>query len=415
MRTEKSKWFTPVDKQAWIDQAKKDLKGEDFEKGLITPTKEGFPLFPFYTAEDSQALGWVKSYENQVHPPSINPGLPPRVWANVVEISGGDEKMVNREIRFVLDNGADGLIMEISGKEDLDVIFNGVLPEYIQLWIKPVSAPGKCLKAFFEWVSSQAVDNDRINGGLLWDSFTLDHQDKLEDQLEEILMVHELSKPFPGFKSICVDTSLYHNAGATAVQETGYGLAALVELIDGLTKRGVKAKAIFQDMFLKSAVGSHYFMEIAKLKTFRIAFHQLADLYQVAISPEDIHLFATSSPWNKATMEPENNLVRNTSEAMAAIIGGCNTLFIEPHDKGFKNPDDFSKRMARNISIILREESYFDIILDPAAGSYYVENLVHSIQEHAVRLLQTVEKNGGWYKLYLDNKIQEEIIKIRQK
>ncbi|MEX2594744.1 MAG: methylmalonyl-CoA mutase family protein [Anditalea sp.] len=417
MKDKKFQDFSPVDKQTWIDQAIKDLKGEDFEQRLITKSMEDFSIFPFYTAEDAEAINWVKEYENQVNPPSGIPGMPPRIWANAVKVGGESEEASHEEIRFVLESGADGLIVELSGKEDLDEVFKDVLLQYIQIWIKPVGDPSKGLLAFFEWVDRQSIDHPHLNGGVLWDGLVqgFDQPIQLKEQLDKVLFLHELSKPYPHFKSICLDTATYHNAGATAVQEIGYGMAALVELMDGLTEKGAKPDAVFQDLFLFTAVGSNYFMEIAKLKTFRMAMHQLSSLYQVALKPEDLQIFTRSSVWSKSRMGLSNNLLRNTTEAMSAILGGCNTLFVEPHDKCFKSPDAFSKRMARNISNILKEECYFDKVIDPAAGSYYVENLIHSLQEHSFQLLESLEDEGGWWQAYQKNKIQETIKAVRRK
>src|SRR5690606_40325557 len=123
--------------------------------------------------------------------------------------------------------------------------------------------------------------------------------------------------------SLCLDGTVYHNAGATAVQEIGYGLAALVELWDGLTERGIDAQSLFSDLHILTAVGSDYFMEIAKLKTLRIAVQQLAALYQADILPEDLPLLAMTSSRSKSEQEPHNTLLRNTTEAMTANIGGC--------------------------------------------------------------------------------------------
>lgn len=409
--------FSPVDKQAWIDQVIKDLKGEDFEQRLITKTMEGFPIFPFYTAEDAEATSWVRNYENQVNPPSGIPGMPPRVWANVVEIRGKNEELSNEEIKFVLENGADGLMMGLTGKEDLEIIFKDVFFQDIKLWIKPFGDPGEVLLSFFKWMDRRSIDHSQLHGGLLWDGLVQGfyHPIQLKDQLEKILFLHELSKPFPHFKSICLDTAAYHNAGATAVQELGFAMAALVELMDGITEEGVNPEDIFQDLFVFNAVGSHYFMEIAKLKTLRIAMHQLSSLYKVGFRPEDLEIFAASSGWSKTRMDFSNNLLRNTTEAMSAIIGGCNALLIEPHDNCIKSPDDFSKRMARNISNILKEECYFDKVIDPAAGSYYMENLIHSIRNHVFLLLKDLEEEGGWWQAYQKNNIQKSVKAVRDK
>jgi methylmalonyl-CoA mutase len=407
--------FPPVSKQQWINQAIKDLNGEDFDRTLITRTLEGFPIFPFYTEEDIEAIG-VKNYENQFHPPSEIPGISPRIWTNAVEVGGADESAFNKEIKLVLSNGADGLILELSGKEDLDQLFEDVVPQYIQIWVRPQGEPRAVLQTFFDWVDRNSIHHFHINGGFLWDGLVrgFDRPVDLANQIEDIFFLHKISKSYPNFKSICLDTSIYHDAGATAVQELGYGMAALIELLDGLTERGADAVAIFKDLFIKSAVGSNYFMEIAKLKTFRTAMHQIAGLYKVDLQYSNVHLFAISSQWSQSVMGSYNNILRNTTEAMSAILGGCNTLFIRPHNSFSQNPDAFSKRMARNISSILKEECYFDKVIDPAAASYYVESLMASLYEHAIQLLKKTEDEGGWYQLYLQHNIQEDIKKVRK-
>ena len=336
-----------MSKQQWINQAIEDLKGDDFIQKLVTNTLEGFPVFPFYTAEDTESIDWVKGYENKFHPASEIPGIPPRIWTNAVEIGGTDESVLNKEIKLVLGNGADGLILELSGKENLDQIFEGVLPQYIQIWIKPHGEPKAALQTFFDWVDRNSIVHSHINGGLLWDGLVqgFDRPIDLENQIKDAFFLHEISQSYPNFKSICLDTSVYHNAGATAVQELGYGMAALVELLDGLTERGSDAVSIFRDLFINTAVGSNYFMEIAKLKAIRAAMHQLADLYHVDLQPSDVHLFTTNSQWSQSGMGTSNNLLRNTTEAMSAIIGGCNTLFIMPHDKFSQNSDAFSNKV----------------------------------------------------------------------
>ena len=416
MKDKKFRGFSPVDKQAWMDQVKKDLKGCDFEQ-LVSMAVEGFPIYPYYAAEDTVDTQWIKAYDNKINPISKIPGASPRYWVNAVEVGGTDESAINKEIKTMLENGADGLILPLSHGLDFDNVFKDILLPYISLWLKPSGEAGTGFKAFSEWVSRQGLDSSGLCGGVLWDGLRtgFDQPIKIEEQIEEVELIHQLFKPFPRFKSICLDTSVYPHAGGTAVQELGYGFAALVELWDGLTEKGAKAEDLFSDLFIYTAVGSDYFMEIAKLKTFRIALHQLAELYQVNLQAEELQLFAVTSRWSKSVSEPHNNLLRNTTEAMSAVIGGCNTLFVAPHDQYSEKDEVFSKRMARNVSNILKEESYFDKAIDPAAGSYYIENLIHSLYEQALELLETVETEGGWWKLYINHQIQMEVKAVRNK
>ena len=407
--------FPSADKQAWVDQAKKDLKGGDFEKQLVTIAMEGFPVYPYYAAEDTADTQWIKTYDNRINPISDIPGESARHWINAVEVLGKDEAALNKEIKLLLENGADGLILSLSEGLDLDKVFDGVLLPYISVWIKTSGDILPVVEAFAGWLGRQDLNVSDLKGGILWDGLRLgfDQSIQIEEQIDRIAFIHQLFASYPLFKSICLDSSVYPNAGSTAVQELGYGLAALVELWDGLTGKGIKPEALFSDLFVLTAVGSDYFMEIAKLKTFRIALHQLAKLYKVDLLAEEIQLFASTSRWSKSFDEPYNNLLRNTTEAMSAIIGGCNALFVAPHDQDLDTPAVFSSRMARNISTILREESYFDKAVDPAAGSYYIENLIHSLYEESLKLLKNVESEGGWWKLYANHQIQKEVKVMR--
>lgn len=406
--------FSPASKQAWTDQAKKDLKGSDFDKQLVSMSLEGFPVYPYYALEDTAVTQWIKAYDNKINRAQDVPGEAARHWVNAVEIVGEDEASINSEIKLALQNGADGLILSLSQELDLDKLFDGVLLPYISVWIKPAEEIIPVLENFAGWLGQQASTSD-IPGGIIWDGLRVgfDQAVQIEEQIDRVAFIHRLFSSFPNFRSICLDSSVYQNAGGTVVQELGYGLAALVELWDGLTERGIAPEALFSDLLVFTAVGSDYFMEIAKLKTFRIALHQLAKLYQVDLLPEEMLLFATTSHWSKSVDEPYNNLLRNTTEAMSAIIGGCNVLFVAPHDQRSDTPQAFSKRMARNISTILKEESYFDKAVDPAAGSYFVENLIHSLYEESVTLLKKVESEGGWWKLYAGHQIQKDVKAMR--
>ena len=408
--------FDHVSKQEWIELAIKDLKGQDFEKRLVTKSTEGFSLLPFYTEEDSATFSWLKSYNSLINPPSDLPGMSPRIWHNAVNIDTSDLKTASEEIQMVLDNGADALVLELAGKIDFDLLLKDVLPQYIQIWLKPLAFDTAIMEDFFEWYGKKGLKSEELSGGLLWDSFSqaFDHEEDKNTLKQEVSTIHSLSQSYPNFKGICFDAAIYHNAGGNAVQEIGYSLALAVDILDGLTEEGFTAEAVFSNCFLKVAVGSNYFMEMAKLKTFRIAFHQLSFLYEVELNPVSLPVFAETSLWSKSSLDPYNNIIRNTSEAMSAILGGCNTLQVHPHDKAFHKPDNFSKRMARNISSILKEESYFDKVIDPTAGSYYIESLINNLYHGSIKLLKETEGVGGWWSSYQKHILQESIRQVRK-
>ncbi|KEO74801.1 methylmalonyl-CoA mutase family protein [Anditalea andensis] len=408
--------FPHASKQEWIELATKDLNGQDFERRLITKNVEGFSDYPFYTAEDIAAFSWLQSYNNMSSKPSDLPGMPPRIWHNAVIISVTDLKTAVEEIQFVLDNGADAIVLELEGKVDFHALLKNVLPQYIQIWIKPTRYEPTVLEDFFSWYRHKDIKNTALYGGFLWDFFSqaLTYPLEYEAIIHDIHHIHDISRIYPNFKGLCLDASVYHHAGGHAVQDVGYSLALAVDILDSMTARGIAAVDFFKNFFVKSAVGTHYFMELAKIKTLRIAFHQLSKIYEVDIAPADIFIFAETSMWSKSALDPYNNIIRNTSEAMAAIIGGCNTLLVHPHDSAYHQPDTFSKRMARNVSSILKEESYFDKVIDPSAGSYYVSSLINNLYQDALQLLKDTETLGGWWAAYQKHILQETIRQVRK-
>ncbi|MDO9553121.1 methylmalonyl-CoA mutase family protein [Rhodonellum sp.] len=403
--------FPVTTKQDWINQAIQELKGKDFEKTLVTKTREGFSLDPFYTSEDFKSHEWTKKYQNQVNPKPEIPGISPRVWSNVVRIDVVDEKSANIEILEVLQHGADGLLLVLEGNENMDVLLQNVLPQYIQLFLCPKKNPDQALSAFFDWANDNGFEKKEIHGGLLWDGFAqaLNASNDKESILDIVENLLELGLPFTRFKVFSLNSAIYHDAGGSAVQEMAFCISAFIELMDGLTERGRNPQEIFEKLLVECSVGSDYFMEIAKVRTLRVLIHQLAALYQVNLAPESIFIFANTSFWTKTTQDVQSNILRNTTEAMAAILGGSNALHVLAHDVALGAPNEFSKRMARNVSSILKEESYLDKVLDPVSGSYYLASLMSSLFYKAKDKIELLEQKGGWWMAYQNLTLQKEI------
>jgi len=157
-------------------------------------------------------------------------------------------------------------------------------------------------------------------------------------------------------------------------------------------------------------VGSNYFMEIAKLRAARVLWTTLIEPYKPTCDGAfQISINTVASSWNKTLYDPYVNMLRSTTEAMSAALGGADSIALKPFDIAYKQEDEFSSRINRNTQIILKEESYFDKVVDPAAGSYYIENLTNSIIESAWKLFQDVENGGGFTALIENGKIKAEI------
>ncbi|MBT8297116.1 MAG: hypothetical protein KJO52_02195, partial [Maribacter sp.] len=162
----------------------------------------------------------------------------------------------------------------------------------------------------------------------------------------------------------------------------------------------------------KLAIGSEYFVEIGKFRAFNSLLHEIAAKYGVT---EYTHtIIAKTSIWSKSVTDPQTNLLRATTEAMSAILGNVDAVLIDAYDKEFSDASEFSSRIAGNISTILKEESYLGKVSNPVDGSYYIEEVSAKIASKALELFKAIENNGGFYKSFESEMIQQQIAEIRQ-
>lgn len=409
--------FPSHSKKDWMDQISRDLKGKDFEKTLVSLTEDGININPFYTIEDVSGSNAFKYYRNRVNPKPSIPGLPPRIWVNVSFFDGENEKSTNAEIIDALLNGADALLLQLAGNEDLGTLLKGVEPQYIRIYLSPKGDPVQVLKKFLDWISQNDCESESIQGGMLWDGFGSFLTEKSEKKavVETATSLLQMGEEFPGFKIFSIDASVYHNSGASPMQELAFSLAAWVDFIELMVEAGFYPHEIIQKSIFRLAVGSDYFLEIAKVKAARILMHRLIALYQIEIPAEDLFLFVQTSYWTKNISDADTDMVRNTTEAMSAIIGGVNALYVLPHDIAVGRPGQLSKRMARNVSNIMKEESYLDKVLDPVAGSYFIENMIAVLFQKVKDSMEEIEKLGGWWPCYESGFIQKEVKTFRDK
>ncbi len=201
----------------------------------------------------------------------------------------------------------------------------------------------------------------------------------------------------PGLRILAVNSRFFSDTGATAVQELAFGLSMISEYLAALTDLKFSVADITKHLQWNLGTGSDYFMEIAKVRAARLLFSGLMsgfDKAQATEAPVFIHCSTTN--WNKTIYDPNVNMLRLTTEAMAAILGGCDSLLVKPYDSCYNEPGDFSERLARNIQIILKEESYFDRVVDPASGSYYIESLTRALVENAWELFLKIDAKSGY-------------------
>lgn len=411
--------FDSVDKKAWLGKVKEDLQGKPFEK-LLWQTDAGFVAAPYYDQADLEGLSYLEDFHNATLATGQE-GQNPRHWLNTEMIAVVTEKKANELALEALNMGAEGIIFNLQGMQevpDLEILLKEVFPQYCAISFILGEKPDGLIQNYFDYLQKKQINFHQIQGCLMHDPLgKMVQEGNLPEQAYEPMVTLLKNKAkAAGFKLISLDLCQFHDAGASASEEIGLGLNAAVEYLDQLEKQEIPARDFFENLCLRVAVGSHYFMEIAKLRALRILFFKLAQLYGLQdFQPGSLPIYAFSSLKGKTPQDVQVNMLRNTTEAMAAILGGCNALTIVPHDAHVPKQSPFSTRLARNVSNILKEEAYLDKVADPAAGSYYIESLVDLIIQQSWQVFQKIEEKGELKEALAAGFIQAKILASIQK
>jgi methylmalonyl-CoA mutase len=410
--------FPPVSTREWEAKIKADLKGADYEKKLIWKTPEGFKVKPFYSAEDLRDLQY----------PESEPGRFPFVrgdksagnaWEIRQDFTVFDIPAAIEKARLAIENGVTSVGFDITrkgdmyyhdfrtlirsfgfGKASLNLVAGEMAPAYMDFLLKALEELN--------------IDTDTVRGSIDFDpmgqlattgGFYYSEKEDFDNADRMLLAaVNELS----GLRVLPVNSFLFGNAGASAVQELGIGLSMAAEYMSRLSDAGHDVTDVAQNIQWNLGVGSSYFIEIGKVRAARVLFSHLLDAFD-GRNEKAVFIHSVTTSWNKTLYDAHVNMLRLTVEAMAAVLGGCNSLLVKPFDSAFREPDEFSERIARNTQAILKEEAYLDKVADPAAGSYYIESLTHSLVEHAWQHFLEIEDKGGYVKAFMTGFIGSEI------
>jgi methylmalonyl-CoA mutase len=415
--------FPPVSTEQWEEIILKDLKGADYQKKLVWRTDEGFNVQPYYRAEHLDALNYLETLPDQF-PYTRGYKTKNNHWNIVQELTEKDPKKANVMAVNALNKGADTVSFctkNVNSYQDLQSLLQNIDLENKGVQFRCAVSYIDLMKWFVQYIEENKLDKTKISGAIDFDAIIYAlkkgkfYRDATTD-LQEIVELLNITAELPKFKIINVNGLAMHNAGATIVQELGYALSVANEYLAFATEKGIASEKIAAKMQFTLSVGSNYFMEIAKLRAARLLWATLIEQYQPACDcAYHLTLNTVASSWNKTLYDPYVNMLRSTTEAMSAALGGADSIALKPFDVAYKQEDEFSSRISRNTQIILKEESYFDKIVDPAAGSYYIENLTNSIIEHAWALFQETEKEGGFVALMEAGKIKSEIEQSAQK
>lgn len=397
--------FNPVTRKSWKDVAITDLKGADFDKRLVWKTDEGIEVQPFYTAEDLQEISVLHSPT-----PAIK-----KSWTNYVEVEILEQAQANKFIHRMIEFGVTGILLKVDNPENIDfkILLEHIEPANIEIAFKLHAPCPELMLRYFAFLEGQKVNLSNIRGFVQSDVLEEWSVTGLEPDFILLAAQLKITARANNFRGLMLSSHAFVNAGAGVVQESAFLLNKLTDTIEKLEMAGLDMELILHELGLHMAVAGDYFFEIAKLRSIRPVLSAVLKCYLPLVP--FVPLMGSNAAWSKSLFDPTVNMLRNTTEAMSAILGNCDALLINPHDSTYKNPDEFSHRISLNISNLLKEESYFDKVADPAAGSYYIETITTGLAEKILQLFNEVEARGGYIASFKEGFIQEKITTLKNK
>ena len=419
MSSNKEKLFTEFQAptaQDWLDKIQVDLKGADFDKKLVWRTNEGFNVQPFYRREDVLKL----------KTPDALPGEFPFVRGNKKDdnswyvrqnIKVEDAKAANAKALDILNKGIDSIGFHIPGKilsaEVVETVLEGIQCECVEVNFKTCQRKSvelaQYLTAYFD---KKGYDKEKLVGSIEWDPIEKIVM-KGKDATGLIAVAPELInalKDYPKFRCIAVNAGALNNAGAYIVQELGYALAWGNEYLNQLVEAGVEPTLAASKIKFNLGVSENYFMEIAKFRAARMLWAEIVKQYEPKCNCAcKMCVNATTTTYNMTMFDSYVNLLRTQTEAMSAALAGVHSIVVNPFDVVYEQPTDFSERIARNQQLLLKEESHFDKVVDPSAGSYFIEELTSSLADVAWKLFLKVENEGVFLEAAKAGSVQDDI------
>ncbi|MBU2512069.1 methylmalonyl-CoA mutase subunit beta [bacterium] len=429
--------------EQWLELVEKQLKGASFEKKLVKKMVDGFSKLPIYCNSDSDELKQSIPGKYPFRRGTTTIGHVKAGWGISQHYLSPDASEFNQAVRYDLERGLTAIStrLDLAGANGLDpdeaesgaVGCDGIslfcledvakALENIDLTkVSLVIRPGISFLPLYCFLlnvlNSRNISYTDLKGHLVVDPISLlTTNGGLSVSLEACYnnmaaCVEWSSQNTPNFGVIGIDTCPYSESGASNSQELAIALATGVEYLREMLSRGVDVEKTALSIGFHMAVGSDFFLNIAKLRALRILWAKIVSASGGSEQAQKTRLHVSTVRYNKTKHDPHVNLLRATTEAYSAILGGCDSLAVESFDSVFGLPSELSRRVSRNIQVILKEECYGDKVIDPAGGAWYVEALTDQLAEKAWCEFQEIEKLGGTSNALKQGYIQKQILNV---
>ncbi len=390
--------FPTFSKEDWIAKIEHDLKGKPYSD-LTKKNVLGSSTEPVFTDSNLPQLDpnrrGTKTNGNDWH-------ISEKV------LLSADSKADNQKILGLLNAGLTGI--ELSGQPEIDTL-KGIAPEYIATEFSDYSSLSELTKtltgAFGEISNTYPI---HLNFDPITNAAITGKWSNKNTELNEGLKAIKNLINYKATRVFSVKAHAYHNCGAGAISEIGLALAQSHEYLVFLLESGLSIDEASAQIKIDLASGRDYFTEIAKFRAFRIIWAAMIDAYNPEHAcSKSVQIHANTSEFWNTVYDPHVNMLRATTQAMSAAIGGTDALTVAPYNSAWENGNEFSNRIARNVQLLLKEETYLDKVIDPAGGSYYIESLTQELAEKAWIKFKKIEAKGGFIGLVTSGNLHREL------
>ncbi len=419
-------------KEEWARLAEKELRGRPLGE-LTWHTPEGIDIEPVYDEEDAQGLphmGSMPGFEPFTRGPraTMYAGRP---WTIRQYAGFSTAEESNAFYRKALEAGQQGISVAfdlathrgydsdhprvvgdvgkagvaIDSVEDMKILFDGIPLDKVSVSMTMNGAVIPILASFIVAGEEQGVSREKLSGTIQNDILKefMVRNTYIYPPEPSMRIVSDIieytSREMPRFNSISISGYHMQEAGATLVQELAFTLADGKEYVKAAMARGLDVDKFAPRLSFFFAIGMNFFMEAAKLRAARYLWHKIMSEFG-AKDPRSkmLRTHCQTSGVSLQAQDPYNNIIRTAYEALSAVLGGTQSLHTNAFDEAIALPTEFSARIARNTQLILQNETGITKVVDPLAGSYYVEKLTADLIEEAEKLIAEVDEMGGMTK-----------------
>ena len=375
--------FPAIATEAWESAIRSSVSGPEYPAKLIWHAEEGLEVKPYYRRD-----------EEKLRCLAAAPGAFPFArgtrtngdWRIREEIDAADPEQANQlaveavaagadEISFAIVENPDGayLAQLLAGLSDLPVRLQGLSPR-----------------------------SGHVVAGWLRESRNCRPLSAEIDPFADLDISAQLCATLPGARLLSIDAEEYEESGLGSIEQIAFALAKAVDFLDAVEQRGVSIPQAAGALTFSFSMGPKLFVDIAKLRAFRLLWARVVESFGGSGDCAKAVVYARTARWNTTVYDPHVNILRATTEAFSAVLGGADSIAVTPFDECYRTPDSASRAIARNLQLVLKHECGSARVADPLGGAYLIEALTSKIATRAWKLFQEIEAGGGYRKANAD-------------